>query len=141
MLCGAFSNISVLYKMLIFLTFMSQNKNTKKHEKKLLKLFLKNENWTFIFVHFLDFKKSFKKIKIFSVFFQSPKIAFLVFQIWKFLFLEDVLEYFVITGSKKTSGFVICLLTKNKKNECFENYLGVWCGSKKTSGFVICLLT
>jgi len=27
------------------------------------------------------------------------------------------------TGSKKTSGFVICLLTQNKKNERFENYL------------------
>ena len=45
------------------------------------------------------------------------------------------------TGSKKTSGFVICLLTKNKKNECFEKRLGASCGSKKTSGNVICLLT
>ena len=45
------------------------------------------------------------------------------------------------TGSKKTSGFVICLLTQNKKNERFEIYLGAWCGSKKTSGNVICLLT
>ena len=40
---------------------MSQNKNTKKHEKKLLKLFFKNENWTFIFVHISKLKKSFKK--------------------------------------------------------------------------------
>ena len=124
MLCCAFSNISALYIMIAILHFVPQNKNTKKHEKKLLKLFLKNENWTFIFVHFLYFKKSFKKVKRFSIFFQSPKIAFLVFQIWKCLFLEDVLEYFAITCSKKTSGFVICLLTKNKKNERFENCLG-----------------
>jgi hypothetical protein len=60
---------------------MLQNKNTKKPKKKLLKLFFKNENWTFIFVHISKLKKSFKKIKRFSVFFQSPKIAFLVFQI------------------------------------------------------------
>ena len=124
MLRGVFSNISALRKMLIFFTFLCLKIKTQKHEKKYLKLFLKNENWTFIFVHFLYFKKSLKKIKIFSVFFQSPKIAFLVFQIWKCLFLEDVLEYFAITCSKKTSGFVICLLTKNKKNERFENCLG-----------------
>ena len=141
MLCTIFFNISALHTMLTMLHFIAQNKNLKKPKKKLLKLFLKNEKWTFIFVHFLKLKKSFKKIKKNSVFFQSPKIAFLVFQIWKCLFLEDVLEYFEITGSKKTSGFVICLLTQNKKNECFEIYLGASCGSKKTSGIVICLLT
>jgi hypothetical protein len=92
---------------------MSQNKKNKKHEKKYLKLFFKNENWTFIFVHFLYFKKSLKKVKRFSVFFQSPKIAFLVFQIWKCLFLEDVLNYFAITGSKKNER--ICYLFANKK--------------------------
>jgi hypothetical protein len=48
-------------------------------KNNILKLFLKNENWTFIFVHISKLKKSFKKIKIFSVFFQSPKFAFLVF--------------------------------------------------------------
>jgi len=58
-------------------------------KKKLLKLFLKNENWTFIFVHFSNLKKSFKKIKIFSIFFQSPKIAFLVFQTTKYGFFGD----------------------------------------------------
>ena len=141
MLCCTFSNISALYIMIAILHFVPQNKNTKKHEKKLLKLFLKNENWTFIFVHFLYFKKSFKKVKRFSVFFQSPKFSFLVFQIWKCIFLEDVLDYFAIAGSKKTSGIVICLLTKNKKNERFDFCLGASCGSKKTSGFVICLLT
>jgi hypothetical protein len=49
--------------MIAILHFVPQNKNTKKHEKKLLKLFLKNENWTFIFVHFLKLKKSFKNKK------------------------------------------------------------------------------
>ena len=141
MLCGVFFNIFALHTMLTTLHLIPQNKNLKKPKKKLLKLFFKNEKWTFIFVHFLKLKKSFKKIKRFSVFFQSPKIAFLVFQIWKFLFLEDVLEYFAITGSKKTSGFVICLLTQNKKNERFELCLGASCGSKKTSGIVICSLT
>ena len=92
---------------------MSQIKNTKKHEKKLLKLFFKNEKWTFIFVHFLYFKKSFKKIKIFSVFFQPPKIAFLVFQIWKCLFLEDVLEYFWNYWVKKNER--ICYLFAHEK--------------------------
>ena len=124
MLRGVFSNISALRKMLIFFTFLCLKIKTQKHEKKYLKLFLKNENWTFIFVHFLKLKKSFKKIKIFSVFFQPPKIAFLVFQSTKYCFFGDVLEYFAITESKKTSGFVICLLTKNKKNERFENCLG-----------------
>ena len=79
MLCCAFCYILMLPEMLLYINFMSQNKNTKKHEKKYLKLFFKNEKWTFIFVHFLYFKKSFKKVKRFSVFFQSPKIAFLVF--------------------------------------------------------------
>ena len=60
MLCDAFCYINVLRNVLIQIHFMSKNKNTKKHEKKLLKLFLKNENWTFIFVHFLKLKKSFK---------------------------------------------------------------------------------
>ena len=73
MLRGVFSNIFALRKMLIFFTFLCLKIKTQKHEKKYLKLFLKNENWTFIFVHFLYFKKSLKKIKIFSVFFQSPK--------------------------------------------------------------------
>ena len=136
MLCGTFSNIQVLYKMLINIHFVLKIKNLKKPKKYILKLFFKNENWTFIFVHFLKLKKSFKKVKRFSVFFQSPKFSFLVFQIWKCIFLEDVLDYFAIAGSKKTSRIVICLLTKNKKNERFENCLGVSCGSKKTSGIV-----
>jgi hypothetical protein len=79
MLCGIFSNIYVIRNMLCIFQIIPWNKNTKKHEKKVLKLFFKNENWTFIFVHFLYFKKSFKKVKRFSIFFQSPKIAFLVF--------------------------------------------------------------
>jgi hypothetical protein len=79
MLCGVFCYIIMLPEMLLYIHFMSQIKSTKKHEKKLLKLFFKNEKWTFIFVHFLKLKKSFKKIKRFSVFFQYPKIAFLVF--------------------------------------------------------------
>jgi hypothetical protein len=57
--------------MILYIHFMSQNKNTKKHEKKYLKLFLKNENWTFIFVHFLKLKKSFKKVKILYTFFRE----------------------------------------------------------------------
>ena len=61
MLCGVFSNIFVLYIMLTIFYFVPQNKNLKKREKKLLKLFFKNEKWTFIFVHFLKIKKSFKK--------------------------------------------------------------------------------
>ena len=60
MLCGAFSHVYIIRNMLLYIRFTSKNKNTKKHEKKLLKLFLKNENWTFIFVHFLKLKKSFK---------------------------------------------------------------------------------
>ena len=111
MLCAAFSIISVLYKMLISIHIILKIKNLKKMKNNILKLFLKNENWTFIFVHISKLKKSFKKIKIISVFFQSPKFAFLVFQIWKCLFLEDVLEYLQLLGQKKTSGFVICLLT------------------------------
>jgi hypothetical protein len=61
MLCITFSHISALRNMLIISLFVPQNKNTKKPEKKLLKLFFKNEKWTFIFVHFQYFKKSFKK--------------------------------------------------------------------------------
>jgi hypothetical protein len=89
MLCTTFSNISALYIMLTILHFMPQNKNLKKPKKKLLKLFLKNENWTFIFVHISKLKKSFKKIKRFSVFFQPPKNAFLVFQSTKYRFFGD----------------------------------------------------
>ena len=100
-------------KCLYFLHFVPQNKNLKKPEKKLLKLFWRIKIWTIIFVHISKFKKSFKKIKRFSVFFQSPKIAFLVFQIWKCLFLEDVLEYFAITGSKKNER--ICYLFAHAK--------------------------
>ena len=76
--------------MLTILYFVTQNKNLKKMKNNILKLFLKNENWTFIFVHISKLKKSFKKIKIFSVFFQSPKFAFLVFQSTKYCFLGDV---------------------------------------------------
>ena len=61
MLCTIFFNISALHTMLTMLHFIAQNKNLKKPKKKLLKLFLKNEKWTFIFVHFLKLKKSFKK--------------------------------------------------------------------------------
>ena len=39
MLCTIFSNISVLRNMLIISHFVPQNKNLKKPEKKLLKLF------------------------------------------------------------------------------------------------------
>jgi hypothetical protein len=90
MLCAAFSIISVLYKMLINIHIILKIKNLKKTKNNILKLFLKNENWTFIFVHISKLKKSFKKIKIFSVFFQSPKFAFLVFQSTKYCFLGDV---------------------------------------------------
>ena len=41
------------------------------------------------FCPFSKLKKSFKKIKIFSVFFQSPKNAFLVFQTTKYCFFGD----------------------------------------------------
>ena len=75
--------------MLTILHFMPQNKNLKKPKKKLLKLFLKNENWTFIFVHISKLKKSLKKIKRYSVFFQPPKNAFLVFQSTKYRFFGD----------------------------------------------------
>jgi len=91
MLCGVFFNIFALHTMLTILHLFPQNKNLKNLKKKLLKLFFKNEKWTFIFVHFLKLKKSFKKIKIFSVFFQPPKIAFLVFQSTKYCFFGDVL--------------------------------------------------
>ena len=74
MLCCAFCYILMLPEMLLYIHFMSQNKNTKKHEKKYLKLFLKNENWTFIFVHFLKLKKSFKKIKILYTFFREMEL-------------------------------------------------------------------
>ena len=90
MLCATFSIISVLYKMLINIHIILKIKNLKKTKNNILKLFLKNENWTFIFVHISKLKKSFKKIKIFSVFFQSPKFAFLVFQSTKYCFLGDV---------------------------------------------------
>ena len=89
MLFGAFFNISALYIMLTILHFMPQNKNLKKPKKYILKLFFKNENWTFIFVHISKLKKSFKKIKRFSVFFQPPKIVFLVFQSTKYRFFGD----------------------------------------------------
>ena len=94
MLCAAFSIISVLYKMLISIHIILKIKNLKKMKNNILKLFLKNENWTFIFVHISKLKKSFKKIKRFSVFFQPPKNAFLVFQSTKYLFFGDALEYF-----------------------------------------------
>ena len=41
------------------------------------------------FCPFFKFKKEFQKIKIFSVFFQSPKNAFLVFQTTKYCFFGD----------------------------------------------------
>ncbi len=47
--------------MLTILYFVTQNKNLKKMKNNILKLFLKNENWTFIFVHISKLKKSFKK--------------------------------------------------------------------------------
>jgi hypothetical protein len=61
MLCGVFSHISVLHNMLIFLHFRLQNKNTKKTKNNILKLFFKNKNWTFIFVHFQILKRVSKK--------------------------------------------------------------------------------
>ena len=61
MLCTIFSKVFALRTMLIISHFVSRNKNLKKPEKKLLKLFLKNEKWTFIFVHISKLKKSFKK--------------------------------------------------------------------------------
>ena len=39
MLCTTFSHILMLPEMLLYIHFMSQNKNLKKPEKKLLKLF------------------------------------------------------------------------------------------------------
>jgi amino acid transporter len=71
MLCCAFCYILMLPEMILYFHFMSQYKNTKKHGKKYLKLFLKNENWTFIFVHFLYFKKSFKNKKILYIFLEK----------------------------------------------------------------------
>jgi hypothetical protein len=56
-----FFNIFVLRVMITIFYFVPQNKNLKKPKKKLLKLFLKNEKWTFIFVHISKLKKSFKK--------------------------------------------------------------------------------
>jgi hypothetical protein len=41
------------------------------------------------FCPFFKFKKEFQKIKIFSVFFQSPKNTFLVFQPTKYGFFGD----------------------------------------------------
>jgi hypothetical protein len=52
-------------------------KKQKKMKKTFLKLFLKIKNWTIIFVHFSNFKKSFekKKEKIF-LFFNPSKLHF-----------------------------------------------------------------
>ena len=47
--------------MLINIHFILEIKNLKKTKINILKLFLKNENWTFIFVHISKLKKSFKK--------------------------------------------------------------------------------
>jgi hypothetical protein len=57
MLCGAFSHIYVIHKMLCIYQIMYKNKNLKKTKIKILKLFFKNENWTFIFVHFYILKR------------------------------------------------------------------------------------
>ena len=104
MLCTTFSKVFALRTMLIISHFVSQNKNLKKPEKKLLKLFFKNEKWTFIFVHISKLKKSFKKIKRFSVFFQSPKIAFLVFQSTKYCFFwDDFVKYHFFKTCEKQS--------------------------------------
>ena len=114
-LCSATLFLTFVLYTICFVFFKSYLKiKTQKNMKKIyFKLFFKNENWTFIFVHFLFFKKSFKKVKRFSIFFQSPKIAFLVFQIWKCLFLEDVLEYFAIYWFKKNERF--CYLFADEK--------------------------
>jgi hypothetical protein len=47
-----FFNIFMTHEMLTFLHIRLQNKKLKKTKNKILKLFFKNENWTFIFVHF-----------------------------------------------------------------------------------------
>jgi Na+/melibiose symporter-like transporter len=74
MLCGVFFNIFALHTMLTTLHLFHQNKNLKNSRKKLLKLFFKNEKWTFIFVHFLKFKKSFKKIKFLNIYFREMEL-------------------------------------------------------------------
>jgi len=66
----------MLYKMLIKIYLMLQNKNLKKPKKYILKLFLKNKNWTFIFVHISKFKKSFKKIKILDIYFREMELKY-----------------------------------------------------------------
>ena len=76
MLCGAFSNILMLYKMLINTHFVLKIKNLKKPKKYILKLFFKNENWTFIFVHISKLKKSFKKIKILDIYFREMELKY-----------------------------------------------------------------
>ena len=62
--------------MLTILHFMPQNKNLKKPKKYILKLFFKNENWTFIFVHISKLKKSFKKIKILDIYFREMELKY-----------------------------------------------------------------
>ena len=113
MLCGVFFNIFALHTMLTTLHLIPQNKNLKKPKKKLLKLFFKNEKWTFIFVHFLKLKKSFKKIKRFSVFFQYPKIAFLVFSNMEMSLFGGCFGIFWNYWVKKNER--ICYLFANEK--------------------------
>ena len=66
-----FFNIFMTHEMLTFLHIRLQNKNTKKTKNKILKLFLKNKNWTFIFVHFQILKRVSKNKNLVYYFFRE----------------------------------------------------------------------